>query len=125
MLRLPIFGSTVIGRHYSSIFVCDYTRPSPSQPNPIPCPDRGKSVPLVPVFSFGENELFDQVENPPGSWLRCTQEFLQRFMGISLPLFHARGIFQYSFGLLPYRQPIFTVGKPSLINWCLGANLSQ
>ncbi|XP_042315776.1 2-acylglycerol O-acyltransferase 2 [Sceloporus undulatus] len=70
-------------------------------------------VPLVPVFSFGENELFDQVENPPGSWLRCTQEFLQRFMGVSLPLFHARGIFQYSFGLLPYRQPIFTVvGKP-------------
>ncbi|XP_067322314.1 2-acylglycerol O-acyltransferase 2 [Anolis sagrei] len=68
---------------------------------------------LVPVFSFGENELFDQVENPPGSWLRCTQEVLQRFMGVSLPLFHARGIFQYSFGLLPYRKPIFTVvGKP-------------
>ncbi|XP_066476990.1 2-acylglycerol O-acyltransferase 2 [Tiliqua scincoides] len=68
---------------------------------------------LVPVFSFGENELFDQVENPKGSWLRWTQERLQRLMGISLPLFHARGIFQYSFGLLPYRRPIYTVvGKP-------------
>ncbi|XP_020665348.3 2-acylglycerol O-acyltransferase 2 [Pogona vitticeps] len=68
---------------------------------------------LVPVFSFGENELFDQVENPKGSWLRCIQDFLQKYMGISLPLFHARGIFQYSFGLLPYRRPICTVvGKP-------------
>ncbi|KAL8191276.1 UNVERIFIED_CONTAM: 2-acylglycerol O-acyltransferase 2-A, partial [Gekko kuhli] len=70
-------------------------------------------VPLVPVFSFGENELFDQVENPKGSWLRWTQECLQKVMGISLPLFHARGVFQYSFGLLPYRRPIHTVvGKP-------------
>ncbi|XP_062983826.1 2-acylglycerol O-acyltransferase 2 [Elgaria multicarinata webbii] len=70
-------------------------------------------TPLVPVFSFGENELFDQVENPKGSWLRWTQERLQKVMGISLPLFHARGVFQYSFGLLPYRRPIHTVvGKP-------------
>ncbi|CAM5073108.1 unnamed protein product [Natator depressus] len=70
-------------------------------------------APLVPVFSFGENELFDQVDNPKGSWLRRTQHRLQQIMGISLPLFHARGMFQYSFGLLPYRRPIFTVvGKP-------------
>ncbi|KAM4796831.1 2-acylglycerol O-acyltransferase 2 [Rhinophrynus dorsalis] len=68
---------------------------------------------LVPVFSFGENELFDQVDNPKGSWLRWTQENLQKIMGVALPLFHARGIFQYSFGLLPYRKPITTiVGKP-------------
>lgn len=65
---------------------------------------------LVPVFSFGENEVYDQVENPRGTWLRWIQEHLQRIMGISLPLFHARGIFQYSFGLLPYRRPITTVG---------------
>uniref|UniRef100_A0A670XWM7 Acyltransferase n=1 Tax=Pseudonaja textilis TaxID=8673 RepID=A0A670XWM7_PSETE len=69
---------------------------------------------LVPVFSFGENELFDQVENPKGSWLRWTQECLQKIMGISLPLFHARGIFQYTFGVIPYRKPIYTVGKPSV-----------
>ncbi|XP_007441625.1 2-acylglycerol O-acyltransferase 2-A-like [Python bivittatus] len=68
---------------------------------------------LVPVFSFGENELFDQVENPKGSWLRWTQQHLQKIMGISLPLFHARGIFQYTFGFMPYRRPIYTVvGKP-------------
>ncbi|XP_075448804.1 2-acylglycerol O-acyltransferase 2 [Ascaphus truei] len=68
---------------------------------------------LVPVFSFGENELFDQVENPKGSWLRTIQETLQKIMGVAFPLFHARGVFQYSFGLLPYRKPIVTiVGKP-------------
>ncbi|XP_054830916.1 2-acylglycerol O-acyltransferase 2 [Eublepharis macularius] len=70
-------------------------------------------VALVPVFSFGENELYDQVENPKGSWLRWIQERLQKVMGISLPVMHARGIFQYSFGLIPYRRPIYTVvGKP-------------
>ncbi|XP_042610567.1 2-acylglycerol O-acyltransferase 2-B [Cyprinus carpio] len=32
---------------------------------------------------------------------------------VALPLFHARGVFQYSFGLLPYRKPIHTVvGRP-------------
>lgn len=68
---------------------------------------------LVPIFSFGENDLYDQVENSPGSWLRSIQNRLQKIMGISLPLFHGRGIFQYNFGLLPYRRPITTVvGKP-------------
>uniref|UniRef100_A0A3P8SP50 Acyltransferase n=1 Tax=Amphiprion percula TaxID=161767 RepID=A0A3P8SP50_AMPPE len=68
---------------------------------------------LVPVYSFGENEVFDQVENPRGTWLRWTQERLQSIMGIALPLFHARGVFQYSFGLMPYRKPITTiVGRP-------------
>ncbi|XP_051972919.1 2-acylglycerol O-acyltransferase 2 [Xyrauchen texanus] len=68
---------------------------------------------LVPIYSFGENELFDQVENPRGTWLRYIQERLQAIMGVSLPLFHARGVFQYSFGLIPYRKPINTVvGRP-------------
>ncbi|XP_069748252.1 2-acylglycerol O-acyltransferase 2 [Narcine bancroftii] len=70
-------------------------------------------APLVPVFSFGENEVFNQVNNPKGSFLRRLQDRLQMWMGISLPLFHARGVFQYSFGLLPYRKPIHTVvGRP-------------
>ncbi|XP_037377696.1 2-acylglycerol O-acyltransferase 2 [Talpa occidentalis] len=70
-------------------------------------------VPLVPIYSFGENNLYDQVENAPGSYLRWIQNRLQKVMSISLPLFHGRGVFQYSFGLIPYRQPINTVvGKP-------------
>ncbi|XP_040282406.1 2-acylglycerol O-acyltransferase 2 [Bufo bufo] len=68
---------------------------------------------LVPAFSFGENDLFDQVDNPRGSLLRAIQQKLQKVMGVALPLFHARGVFQYSFGLIPYRKPINTVvGKP-------------
>ncbi|XP_054608500.1 2-acylglycerol O-acyltransferase 2-A [Dunckerocampus dactyliophorus] len=68
---------------------------------------------LVPVFSFGENELFDQIQNPTGSPLRTLQDRLQSIMGVALPLFHARGVFQYSFGLMPYRKPILTVvGAP-------------
>ncbi|GLD71686.1 2-acylglycerol O-acyltransferase 2-A-like isoform X2 [Lates japonicus] len=68
---------------------------------------------LVPVFSFGENELFDQMENPTGSPLRTLQNRLQSIMGVAMPLFHARGVFQYSFGLMPYRKSIHTVvGKP-------------
>ena len=38
------------------------------------------------------------------------QDKLQKMMGFALPLFHARGIFQYSFGLIPYRKHIHTVG---------------
>ncbi|KAJ0055560.1 hypothetical protein NL108_005411, partial [Boleophthalmus pectinirostris] len=64
---------------------------------------------LVPVFSFGENELYDQMENPSGSTLRRVQNRLQSIMGLALPLFHARGVFQYSFGLMPYRKPINTI----------------
>lgn len=71
---------------------------------------------LVPVFSFGENELFQQIPNPKGSLLRTVQEKLQQIMGFSMPLFHARGIFQYSFGVMPYRKPINTVvGKPIIV----------
>ncbi|KAL7983068.1 hypothetical protein Chor_010410 [Crotalus horridus] len=71
-------------------------------------------TPLVPVFSFGENELYDQVENPKGSWLRWTQERLQKIMGVSLPLFYTRG---NTFGFLPYWKPIFTVGKSVFLPW--------
>merc|ERR1712129_221007 len=58
---------------------------------------------LVPVFGFGENELFDQVNNPQGSTLRKVQNRLQQSMGFSMPLFHGRGVFQYDYGIMPLR----------------------
>ncbi|EYC32121.1 hypothetical protein Y032_0003g1412 [Ancylostoma ceylanicum] len=64
---------------------------------------------LVPVYSFGENEIFEQVENPKGSLVRRFQSWMKRFGGFSLPFFHGRGIFQLNFGYLPYRKPIDTV----------------
>ncbi|EMP37285.1 2-acylglycerol O-acyltransferase 1 [Chelonia mydas] len=81
---------------------------------------------LVPVFSFGENELFKQVANPEGSWLRNLQERLRKTVGFTLPLFHARGIFQYSFGLMPYRKSIHTVvGKPITVKQNLKPTLEE
>lgn len=68
---------------------------------------------LVPVYSFGENDLYDQIENPPGTWLRWFQTKITKIIGISPPLFKGRGMLQYNLGVLPYRRPINTVvGKP-------------
>ncbi|KAL6055028.1 diacylglycerol O-acyltransferase 1 [Balamuthia mandrillaris] len=68
---------------------------------------------LVPVFSFGENNLFAQVPNAPGTPLRTWQDKLQKRLGFSMPLFTGRGIFNYDFGLLPQRAEIVSVvGAP-------------
>ena len=48
-----------------------------------------------------------------GSTLRSFQERMLRLFGYSIPLFHGRGIFNYNFGLLPFRRPITVVtGEP-------------
>lgn len=68
---------------------------------------------LVPVFSFGENDIFFQAPNSSGSIARKIQSGFTKMAGFSPPLFHGRGVFQYSYGLLPYRKPITTVvGAP-------------
>ncbi|XP_071798920.1 2-acylglycerol O-acyltransferase 2-A-like [Asterias amurensis] len=68
---------------------------------------------LVPVYSFGETDVYEQVPNPDGSSLRRLQNWLTKMIGFAPPVFHGRGIFNYSVGLLPYRKPIYTVvGKP-------------
>ena len=69
---------------------------------------------LVPIFSFGENDIFKQVENSRGSWVRWFQDRLQKIIRVSIPLFYGCGVFQDSFGLMPYRRPITTVGEPRL-----------
>nr|XP_020771324.1 2-acylglycerol O-acyltransferase 2-like [Odocoileus virginianus texanus] len=68
---------------------------------------------LVPIFSFGENDIYDQVENSWGSWFRWFQDQLHKSTRGSIPLFYGHGVFQYSSGLMPYHRPITTVvGKP-------------
>jgi len=68
---------------------------------------------LVPVFSFGENDIFDQMANDPGSLLWKLQKRFQKSFGFTLPLFYGRGLLNYNFGLIPYRRPIITVvGRP-------------
>ncbi|KAG2233779.1 diacylglycerol acyltransferase [Thamnidium elegans] len=68
---------------------------------------------LVPVFSFGENDLYDQVDNTKGSKVFYYQKKMQALLGFTMPLFHARGVFNYNVGIIPFRHQIATVvGKP-------------
>jgi 2-acylglycerol O-acyltransferase 2 len=67
---------------------------------------------LVPVFSFGENDLYEQVANPRGSRIRQIQ-MIQKRLGYATPFFKGRGIFQYAVGFIPNRHAIDTyVGEP-------------
>ena len=70
----------------------------------------------MPLFSFGETDIYDQVPNPEGSLLRRVQNKLQTVFGLAPCLFKGRGIFQYTWGLVPQRRPITTVGK----SFCAG-----
>jgi len=68
---------------------------------------------LVPVLGFGENELYDQVTSETHPRVHRMQLLFKRFMGFTVPLFHARGVFNYDVGLLPYRRPLnIVVGRP-------------
>lgn len=68
---------------------------------------------LVPVLAFGENELYDQFSVEGHPWIRRGQNLLKRTLGWTLPLFHARGVFNYDVGLVPYRRAVnVVVGRP-------------
>lgn len=70
---------------------------------------------LVPVFSFGENEIYNQVDNPRGSRLRAFQNKLMKMLSFAPPLFFGRGISRILPTFLPYKRPICTVGKCELL----------
>jgi len=65
---------------------------------------------IVPVFSFGETNIYDQLKNPEGSFIRNVQNKLRKAMGLAPCVILGRGVFQYSFGIIPQRRPITTVG---------------
>ncbi|KAL2094356.1 hypothetical protein ACEWY4_009075 [Coilia grayii] len=69
---------------------------------------------LVPVYSFGENEVYQQLFFKEGSWWRFAQRKLQKFLGFAPCIFHGCGLFSSeSWGLMPYCKPITTVvGEP-------------
>ncbi|XP_044742312.1 2-acylglycerol O-acyltransferase 1-like [Chrysoperla carnea] len=70
-------------------------------------------APLVPVFSFGETDIYSQVSNPDGSLLRWLQNQFKNLTGIAPIIPIGRGFFQYNVGLVPKRHPItVVVGKP-------------
>ena len=68
---------------------------------------------LVPVLGFGENDLYEQFDATSHPRIHKAQLLFKRAMGFTVPLFHARGVFNYDVGLLPYRRPInVVVGRP-------------
>lgn len=68
---------------------------------------------LVPVLAFGENDLYDQLDAETHPRVHRWQMALKKAMGFTVPLFHARGVFNYDVGVLPYRRPVnIVVGRP-------------
>ncbi|KAK0096999.1 hypothetical protein PV326_003642 [Microctonus aethiopoides] len=70
-------------------------------------------APLVPIFSFGETDLYDQIKGNENSLLYKSQEAFRKLTGLSPVLLIGRGFFQYTFGLVPQRKPVtIVVGEP-------------
>ncbi len=67
---------------------------------------------LVPVYSFGENELFQQVIFSEGSLGRRLQDLFKKIMGFAPCLFVGERLL-----FIPYRTPITTVGEYVIILW--------
>ncbi|KAJ5583834.1 hypothetical protein N7450_006498 [Penicillium hetheringtonii] len=68
---------------------------------------------LVPVLAFGENDLYEQVHSDEHPIIHKIQMLVKQTMGFTIPLFHARGVFNYDVGLMPYRRPLnIVVGRP-------------
>lgn len=68
---------------------------------------------LVPVLAFGENDLYDQVTSNTHPSIHRVQLLIKKLLGFTIPLFHARGVFNYDVGLMPYRRPLnIVVGRP-------------
>lgn len=61
---------------------------------------------LVPVYSFGENELFKQVIFSDGSLGRRLQDLFKKIVGFAPCLFVGERM-----AVVPYRTPITTVGE--------------
>ena len=68
---------------------------------------------LVPVLAFGENDLYDQFSAESHPKVHKFQLLVKKLLGFTIPLFHARGVFNYDVGLMPYRRPLnIVVGRP-------------
>ena len=68
---------------------------------------------LVPILAFGENDLYEQVDSEARPWIHKMQMIIKKLAGFTVPLFHARGVFNYDVGFMPYRRPVnIVVGRP-------------
>lgn len=79
---------------------------------------------LVPVITFGDNELFKGKKRPESDPLRKFYKFTLKWLGVPFFLFLGRGLFQYTIGFMPFRGEITTiVGRPIYVE--KDANPSQ
>ncbi|XP_072032971.1 diacylglycerol O-acyltransferase 2-like [Amphiura filiformis] len=68
---------------------------------------------LVPVYSFGETDVYDQHPYEEDGLIRWLQVRVNKIVGYPPAMFHGRGVFNYNAGILPYRRSIDTVvGEP-------------
>ncbi|CAH1832723.1 unnamed protein product [Saccharomyces cerevisiae] len=71
------------------------------------------NINLVPVFAFGEVDCYNVLSTKKDSVLGKMQLWFKENFGFTIPIFYARGLFNYDFGLLPFRAPInVVVGRP-------------
>lgn len=68
---------------------------------------------LVPAISFGENDIYKEINLKTGFWQRLTAYLVKPCKETNSKIQNGRGFLQYNFGLLPIRHPISTViGAP-------------
>lgn len=68
---------------------------------------------LVPVYGFGENDIYELLPNEKGTMTYRFQKWFQGTFGFTVPFFHGRGVFTYNYGLMPHRRPVtVVVGSP-------------
>lgn len=70
--------------------------------------------PLVPVVSFGENDIIDQFNNSEGTVIRNIQKWMKKTFGFAMIVPKGRGFIQPS--IIPYKRPINLVGKIIILN---------
>lgn len=71
------------------------------------------NVSLVPIFAFGEADIYTLNTPQEGLWGWQFQRWMKSTFQFTIPFFSARGVFVYDFGFLPYRTPIDIVtGNP-------------
>ncbi|KAG5503316.1 hypothetical protein GH5_04384 [Leishmania sp. Ghana 2012 LV757] len=72
-----------------------------------------EGTPLVPVYGFGENNVYSVPELADEPLIRYLMALCKQCVGFVIPLVRGRGFFNFSYGLLPHRRPIVVVvGEP-------------
>ncbi|KAK7194558.1 diacylglycerol acyltransferase [Novymonas esmeraldas] len=72
-----------------------------------------EGTPLVPVYGFGENNVYGVSELAEEPWVRYLMELCKHYAGFAIPLVRGRGFFNFDYGILPHRRPIVVVvGAP-------------